>query len=389
MDNEFQSAIDEITYDHIDHLIHQKDQLSRIIQADDILELESDLIPHDPESKARKLPLLPKFLDHMRDKHDSKRKLLKYRSRTLSPEYLSILDYEALAIKGDYKPIFHHYCKPDPYTTFEYSDNRLSFRIEKLHSFTQSRYKTLVRSAVDSGLFLPNHRTPTSHKNTMEAIRSILKRRFYIKRYEWALIFNSDSSEVIFSELTRLSKLKNSGVKLVKNTFYLHDCPRSQCKIKVYNIDSAQAERVNQPPEFRPGDRLKFEITYKTRFFNDYPLLSLSRFTFQAFIADNIYSHNKKQLGTHLLNKFSPTALRLLYKTVTARGRDEFMKTFESNMTTQTSIDRIDADIKALKATLSAHGKRLDTQDKRLDALEALLGASDSKKVTNKLRSVC
>jgi septal ring factor EnvC (AmiA/AmiB activator) len=65
------------------------------------------------------------------------------------------------------------------------------------------------------------------------------------------------------------------------------------------------------------------------------------------------------------------------------------MKTFESNMTTQTSIDRIDADIKALKATLSAHGKRLDTQDKRLDALEALLGASDSKKVTNKLRSVC
>lgn len=249
-----------------------------------------------------------------------------------------------------------------------------------------------MRACVDSDLFLPNHRTPASNKRTLEAVRNILKRRFYIKRYEWGLIFQSESSSVIYSALTRLSKLKNSDIRVCKNTFYLHESTRTQCKIKVYNIDAAQDERLNQPPEFRQGDRLKFEITYKTKFFHDYPAFKINGFTQQSFIADNLYPHNKKQLQDHLIKRLLPLEFKRLCETVNANGVHDLMKTFESNNTTQTNIDRIDRDILALKATLSLQAKLIRDNDikqsKRLDAMEAILGISAPKKVVNKLRSV-
>ncbi|MCX7087952.1 MAG: hypothetical protein NTV00_07860 [Methylococcales bacterium] len=374
-------ANNEATLDLIGRYIYERDQLARIINTDDILELESELIPSDPKSKARRLPLSPVFLDLMNDL-DSKKKITKYKHNS-TDSFISISKHNALTsdLKAAYYPIFNHYCKPDPYTTAEYSDNKFRLRIEKLGSFTQSRYKTILRSAVDSGLFLPRHRTATSHKRTMEAIRNILCRRFYIKRYEWGLVFNTNSSQIIYAELSLLSKIKGSGVKLVKNTFYLHDGKRSQCQIKIYNIDAAQAARLNQPPEFRHGDRLKFEITYKTRFFKDYPAVNLRSLTHQHLIADKLYSYNKKNLSNHLLKKFSPEGLRQLYLSVDATGFSEFMKTFESDRTTQTNIDEIDADIKELRATLLA-------QSKRLDAIEQFIGMIDAKKDTRKLRSV-
>jgi hypothetical protein len=378
-------------------LTHDRDQLARIINTDDILEVEAEINPRGNDgikSTLFRVPLTPDFITQMADRFQSKKALVDYKHKTTG-KYLPIDQYKALGdhLKPNYWAVFNHYCKlTDPYTTAEYSKNRFSIRIEKLSSFTHSRYKTLLRSCVDSGLFLPNHRTPTSHKNTMEAVRNILKRRFYIKRYEWGLIFQTDSSAIIYAELTRLSKIKNSGVTVEKNTFYLHDGTRTQCKIKCYNIDAAQDERRNQPPIFKQGDQLKFEITYKTKFFNDYPAFKINGFTTQSFIADNLYSNNKKQLATHLLNKFKPETLSRLYKTVNANGQGEFMKTFESNQTTQTNIDRIDSDILALKATLSLHAKIIKQDkkdnDSRFEAIEAMLGIAPPKKVINKLRSV-
>jgi hypothetical protein len=393
--NEFDDAIFEATIDLIERLTHDRDLLARIINTDDILEVEAELNPRNQtNNKLFRVPLTPDFITQMKDRFQSKKTLVDYKHKTTG-KYLPIDQYKALGdhLKPNYLAVFNHYCKlDDKYTSVEYSKNKIRVRIEKLSSFTHSRYKTLLRSCVDSGLFLPNHRTPTSHKNTMEAVRNILKRRFYIKRYEWGLIFQTDSSAIIYAELTRLSKLKNSGVTVFKNTFYLHDSDYTQCKIKMYNIDASQPERRNQPPEFRQGDRLKFEITYKTKFFHDYPAFKINTLTTQSFIADNLYSNNKKQLATHLLDKFKPETLRRLYKTVNASGANEFMKTFESNQTTQTNIDRIDSDILALKATLSLHAKIIKQDkkdnDSRFEAIEAMLGIAPPKKVINKLRSV-
>jgi len=367
--------------DEIQSLVATNDSLTRIVQGDDCIELEAELI--DSRTKKR-LALVTDFLDRMKATNASFT-VTHYFSESLV-QYVTPQAYCALSDKKDYRPIFKLYCKIDSDTVIEYSQNKLSIRIHKLSHFTQNRFKTLVRAILNCGLFEYKHRTELSQKRLYNAARQTLLRRFYIRRYEWCLIFNPDISAVIYPNLHAISS------RIHGNTFYLHDTPRSQCKVKVYNIDAAN-RGCRAATEFKQGeDRLKFEITYKHEFFRRHDSLTIRQLTNQNAIATLLYDSNKKMLERFILDRLNCADLKALLTVALVETKGKFMDIFQDTDTTHFETDRrlaeIERKIKLLQETTDNNTARIDDNIIRLAKLEALFGYSETMQDKRKMRLV-
>jgi hypothetical protein len=388
--NVFQEAFAEATMDCIYRLVAENDTLTRIIQADDCLEIAAQVRTSDTK---KRLCLAPDFIRKMDTDLDAKCTPISYFNASQN-KYLSLNNYARLENKSGFAPVYKRFCNSDADTIIEYVDNILSVRIHKLQSFVPSRYKTLIRSLIDSQLFTPKHRTHLTDKRTYNATRQIILRRFFIKRYEWCFMFNAAISAVLYRALCRIAAV--NGITQHGNTFYLHDSPRSQCKIKIYNFDAAQPTRRNKPPEFRPGDRLKFEITYKHEFFRKHTNLTINIFTCQNNIAETLYTNNKRQLQTHLLSKLTPQESKNLFNAAGVNDTSEFMAIFADNETTQVSTDKrlaeIESKIKQLAETMDYQAGEIEKikadTAAEFEKIKAFIGYTETKQDTRKLRLV-
>lgn len=378
--NPFDAAFNIPTLDLIDRLKVENDRLTRIIQADDVLEVAVQLV----DSKTgRRLCSLKNFVDRMKSIHGADYKATKYHSKS-GNEFISVPDYNALQNKTGWFPVYKIYCKSDEHTIIEYSDNILSIRIHNLSHWDKSRYWATIRAILGSGLFEFNHRTEPNEKRLYNAARNTLLRHFYIKRYEWGLILNPAISAVIHSVLNRLIADNAPGIRQELNTVYLHDSKYSQCHIKIYNIDAAQKSRAGDQLEFRSGDRLKFEITYKHEYFRKHDL-TVNLLTLQNVIADLLCNVNKRLFDTKLISKLNPQEFRDLFSAARVHTRSEFMAIISDNKTVQISTDKrlaeIDYHIEQLRRTMT-------DQAAELEKLKAFVGYPESKQDARKLRSI-
>jgi len=383
-------ACKEATLDLIERLKVENDHLTRITQADDVLEVAVQLV----DSKTgRRLSSLKNFIDKMKSIHGADYKATKYKK---GDQFISVSDYKALPNKAGWLPVYKIYCKNDDHTVIEYSDNILSIRIHNLSHWDKSRYWATIRALIGSGLFEFKHRTEPNEKRVYNASRQVLRRQFYINRYEWGLILNPAISAVIYNGLNRMITDKEPGIRQELNTVYLHDSKYSQCKIKIYNISSVQKGRNNQNSEFRPGDRLKFEVTYKHEYFRKNEALTINLMTMQNVIADLLYKDNKHWFDTKLISKLKPQELRDLLTASEVNSRGEFMELFSDNKTVQIATDKrlaaIEYQIEQLRQTMIDQAAVQANQDERMAKLEAKLdahiGYTESKQDTRKLRSV-
>ena len=163
--------------------------------------------------------------------------------------------------------------------------------------------------------------------------------------------------------------LAKIAVRTEQGTHYLYESPRSDCKIKVYNVTAAD-DRPNQPPSFAHGDRLKFEITYKANFY-DRKALQVNCLTSQNDIARLLLDHNKKRLETHLINKLPPTALVALWRAAGVSNRSEFMTMIDDDHTTQVSTDERINELKARMDALESLTNAIKAKQEQQDAINA------------------
>lgn len=335
----------------ISALMTGNDALTRIIQADDVLEISAELI--HPKNKTR-LPVADDFVTRIQSRSNCKPNILGFK-HVKTGVYKSAQALGEMACHSGYAPVYQYFCKGhDDNTVIGYSANEITVKITKLSHFTDSRYRSLIDSlialAID-GLITHKARKPVTQRRLYNSIRQIVLRRFRVKAYEWGLLFNAGISAALMPHLARIAQRTEQG------TFYLCDSERSQCKIKVYNVTAAD-DRAGQPAKFQDGDRLKFEITYKTEFFYRQDGLHINSLTLQNNIAGLLLDHNKKHLQTHLLDKigaYSPAGLRRVFESAGVTGRGEFMKLIDDDRTTQVSTD-----------------ERINELKSRLDALESL-----------------
>ena len=380
--NNFNEAFNEPTLHLIDRLTAENNDLTRITQADDVLEVSVQLVD---SVTGKRLSSLKNFIDRMKVLHGADYKAIKYKK---GDQFITVPDYKALPNKTGWLPVYKIYCKSDDHTVIEYSDNILSIRIHNLSHWDKSRYWATIRAILSSGLFEFKHRTEPSEKRSYNASRQVLRRKFYINRYEWGLMFDPAISAVIQTALNRMIADNVPGISRELNTVYLYDSKDSQCKIKIYNFSSCQKGRNNQDPEFRAGDRLKFEITYKHEYFRphkDRKELTVNLLTMQNVIADFLYNDNKRLFNTHLISKLKPQEFRDLFSAAAVNNRGEFMNLFSDTETVQISTDKrlaeIDYQIAQLRQTLT-------DQAAEMDKLKAFVGYTESKQDTRKLRSV-
>lgn len=313
---------------------------TRIIQADDRLVISAEFI--DSKNKTR-LPVVHDFFDWIKARSQGLPSIIGYK-HIRTDTYLSVQEFNTLPDQRGHTSIYKYVCKGlSRYTTVGYSANEITIQISKLSHLTESRYHSTIDSLVAlaiEGLIEYRSRKPVTQKRRYNAIREIILRRFKIKIYEWGLLFNKDISAALFPYLKGIAQRTEQG------TCYLYESPRSDCKIKIYNITAA-AERSNQPPSFEPGDRLKFEITYKAAFF-DRKRWQVNGLTHQNDIARLLLKPNKERLKRHLIKKLSPTALATLWLAAGVSGYDEFMRLIDDEHTTQVATDERRKDLKAL-----------------------------------------
>ena len=380
-----QEAFNEATLDLIERLTAENNHLTRITQADDVLEVAVQLVD---SVTGKRLCSLTNFIDKMKSIHGADYKATKYKK---GDQFISVSDYKALPNKAGWLPVYKIYCKSDDHTVIEYSDNILSIRIHNLSHWDKSRYWATIRAILGSGLFEFKHRTEPNTKRIYNAARNTLLRNFYINRYEWGLILNPAISEVIYGSLNRMIADNAPGIRRELNTIYLDDSKYSQCKIKIYNISSVQKSRNSQDPEFRAGDRLKFEITYKHEYFRKHKGLTVNLLTVQNVIADLLYNDNKRLFNTHLISKLKPQELRDLHTAATVNNRGEFMELFSDNKTVQIATDKrltdIEYQIAQLRQTMTDQATIQTNQADELEKLKAFVGYTESKQDTRKIRS--
>lgn len=327
---------------------------TRIIQADDVLIISAEFT--DSKNKTR-LPVADDFVDRVKAKSQCNPNILGFK-HIQTGNYISAQAFGDSPDQRGYAPIYEYFCKGhDKHTTIGYSSNEVTIKISRLSHFTESRYHALIDSlialAID-GLVEHRARKPVTQKRLYNSMRQIVLRRFKIKAYEWGLLFNPTISAALFPYLAKIAERTEQG------THYLYESPRSDCKIKIYNVTAAD-DRPNQPPSFAHGDRLKFEITYKAEFY-DRKGLQANCLTSQNDIARLLLDHNKKRLETHLINKLPPTALVALWRAAGVSSRSEFMTMIDDDRTTQVSTD-----------------ERINELKTRMDALESLTNAIKAK----------
>lgn len=365
--NPFDECLLEADYDciardkrEIEALIAHNVAKTKIIQADDILVISSELI--DSNNKSR-LPMAHDFVTRIDASSSCLPSTLCFK-HLQTGVYISSQAFNALPDKRGYTRIYKHFCKGhDDYTVIGYSTNEITIQISKLSHFTASRYHNLIEgliAMVDNGLFLHKTRKPVTNKTRYNFCRQRVLRNFKIKSYEWGLLFNPGISVV-------LSKyLKGIALRTVQGTYYLYESPESDCKIKIYNITAAD-DRPNQSSIFRPGDRLKFEITYKAAFY-DKKGLQVNALTYQNDIARLLLQPNKDRLAKYLINKLPPTALVKLWSAAGVSRRSEFMALIDDNRTTQVSTDER---INELQARMNALETLTQAIQERQDAINA------------------
>lgn len=373
-------------------LMTGNDALTRIIQADDILEISAELIY--PKNKTR-LPVADDFVTRIQSRSNCKPNILGFK-HVKTGVYKSTQAFGEIADYSGYAPIYQYFCKGhDENTIIGYSANEITVKITQLSHFPDSRYRSLIDSLIAltiDGLITHKARKPVTQRRLYNSIRQIILRRFRVKSYEWGLLFNADISAALMPHLAKIAQRTEQG------TFYLYDSDRSQCKIKIYNVTAA-SDRAGQPVTFQDGDRLKFEITYKTEFFYRQNNLHINSLTIQNDIASLLLDHNKKHLQTHLLDKigaYNPAGLRRVFESAGVTGRGEFMKLIDDDRTTQVSTDerirelksRLDA-LESLTMARLAEQEAINAQVQAdLDALKAAFLSQEKRVDKRKLRVV-
>jgi hypothetical protein len=326
--------------------IKQRSELmQRVIQTDDMLEIGVQLTkPGNEKFNRKKSPfvnLKPNFIDIIQSQRGASSEVKSYRNKIDRKIHISIKAFKALdeIKKTDFESVRKYYCKLNEYTFVEYFSNSLSIRIHNLSYCDKSRFRQIMQVIADSELFKFKHRTtqPTNIQ-IFDATRSMLDRRFNIRRYEWGLIFNHEISLAIHSALNRIVTKNIPGVRFVGNTVYLHES--KSYKIKIYNITVADDKtRRSEEPEFKSGDRLKFEITYKSAYLTRQHL-KIHHLKTQNLIADLFSSDNERLFKTYFLNRLVPLEKRNLFKIAKVDGESDFLKLIRNSLV-ETSAEKI------------------------------------------------
>lgn len=345
----------------INDLVADNAAKTRIIQADDILTISAEFV--DSRNKTR-LPLADDFVDRIKSRSQSNPNILGFK-HIETGRYVSAQAFGDMPDKRGYAPIYEYFCKAsDKHTVIGYSANEVTLKLSRLSHFTESRYHTLIDSLVslaNDGFVNHKARKPVTHKRVYNSMRQIVLRRFKVKSYEWGLLFNPTISAAIQPFLSKIAARTEQG------THYLYESPRSDCKIKLYNVTAA-ADRANQTPSFVFGDRLKFEITYKAEFFSRNEDFDIRDLTDQNSIARSLLPNNKKRLENHLVKKLPPTALVALWSAAGVTNRSEFMALIDDEGTTQISTDERIAELQNRmqsleKLTASVIAKQLEQDE--------------------------
>lgn len=377
-----QYAIDRLTNKIVD-LKAGNDQLIRVMQADDVLEIGAEYIK---SSNGSRLQVAPDFVTQIKSRSKSLPETISAKHIQTGRRF-SLPEYNAMPDKSGTVPISKHCCKgaTDKYTVIGYSANEVTVKITKLAHFDKSRYRALIDALIADDIFSHNARKEPTSKRIYNSARQVLRRRFYIKSYEWGLTFNPAISASLYPALIRITKP-------YEGTFYLHDSKHSQCKIKVYNIDAASRPDEKSEQAYRPGDRLKFEITYKHQYFRENDDLTINRLTLQQEIANILLAENKNLLRFHLFDKLTLSERRDIFSAAGVSKQGEFMSLIDDNRNTQVSTDErireIEKQLKLLnqaQANLAANQAR---QDERIAALEDFVGYKNATVDTRKLRKV-
>lgn len=363
--------------------IEENNRLTKIIQADDIIEISAEYV----DGNNKRLSLASDFIDRMKQSAASNKQNITDYFSPSQDKYIKPHTYYQLTDKGDYRPVYLILQKVDDFTLTSYSKNKITIKIHKLSHFDESRYKALIQTMQDCKLFEFKRRKPPTHKRTYNATRQVLKRRFTIAGYEWGLIFNHDISKVIFDALPRIPHIKKD-----RGSYYLQDSPRSQCKIKIYNIDAASPERISQPLQFKQGDRLKLEITFKHRYFIDHPELTISNMTYQNDISDLLYNDNKRLLNKCLISHLKPAELRAIMAIAEVKNKGDFMAIISDSRTTQTDTDKrlakIEAHLKELDKIMTANTQATEENARAIADIKDFIDYKESKIDKRKLRAV-
>lgn len=311
--------------------------MQRVIQTDDVLEIGAQWVKRGNKKlnrkKSRLENLKPDFIDIMQSKRGASSEIISYYNKTDDSDRKSIKQYNGLpdTEKSNYFSVRKYYCKLNEYTFIEYYSNNLSIRIHNLSYCDKSRYREIMQAITDSELFKFKHRTAYPTKTQIsDATRAMLDRRFNIKKYEWGLIFDHSLSSVIHEALNRIVAKNIPGVRGEKNTVYLHES--SSYKIKIYNITVADNKnRRDKEPEFRVGDRLKFEITYKTAFLTRKGL-KIHHLKTQDYIADLLCNDNEKLFEKYFLRRLTPQEKRHLFENAKVSSESEFMELIRNSL---------------------------------------------------------
>jgi len=376
--NLIEQACSSCTQDIIEQLIQENAAITRAIQSDDYIEISAELT--DRHNKTS-LPLADKFIDIMAKNLAHAPEIINY-INIATGNRISINAYNALDIKVGYSPVYKLLHRHDEHTIITHYQNILSIRINKLAHFDKSRYRELINTLIDSELFVHKARKTPSQKNIYNSMRQVIIRRFKVTKYEWCFMFNPEISAALGRHLDSIDAKKCGG------TYYLHDSKRSRTLIKVYNTDyKADSDRNSGPYRFMQGDRFRFEILYKSRFFTENTdTLGIKEFKLQKDIFHLLHEYNCHHIKIHLLDKFKGTQLRDILESAKVNSKQGFVDMITDSRSTQVEIDerlrKIETQLAELKATQ-------ESQDKELQAMKEFIGF-DSKSMTDKrkLRSV-
>lgn len=347
----------------VERLVADNVAKSRIIQADDVLTISAEYIK---SSNKTRLPMADDFVDRIKAKGQMKPNILGFK-HIESGKYLSAQDFGYLPDKSGFAPVYEHFCKLDDSTVISYASNQVSVKVTKLSHFTESRYNSLIQALIDAeadGLIQHRARKPKTSKRLYNSMRQIVLSRFKISRYEWGYLFNPTISAALIPYLSKIAQRTEQG------THYLYESPRSDCKVKIYNVTAA-ADRPNQTPSYVPGDRLKFEITYKTEFFARKDGLHINRLTYQNIIASLLLADNKKRLEKHLIDKLPTTGKAALWRAAGVSGKVEFMTMIDDEHSTQVSTDERISDLNARMSAIEKLTQAIATKQAEQDEINA------------------
>lgn len=280
--------------------------------------------------KVNKVPISNNFKGFIREKNPFGKSVVSYVRKDFS-QWMSRSDYRELTEdqKELYTPVFKIFCSLNENTWIEYCNNIITFRIDKLAYVDGSRFKLMLDEVINSMLILPRHRSEEiTRKLEYNALRNILIRHAYIKRYEWAYLLDANVSKVLYTCLVRLANEKKY-VNQCQNTFYLKTGKDSNFSLKIYDIDCALGTPRQDNPAFLDGDRLKMEITYHREYFVRNHI-SLNKLTSPDKIAMLLHDSNAKNV-TKLFDKLKPEEKRAMMIASYSNTQSEFMsKIFDS-----------------------------------------------------------